>query len=101
MVSKEIVNIPKGDSVQFCVWRIKTHDAKLFTINNIRYDNMLLLGGQDSIPWIYYNLEPTFASAEGVTPLTINYCNCCFHTQYLKFIESIHTNLEATGYILS
>ncbi|TMW43795.1 hypothetical protein DOY81_011125 [Sarcophaga bullata] len=70
LMAKEYVNIPKGDTVQFCMWRIKTSAAELFTINNIRYDNMLLFVGQENIHWVYFTLVPKFKSAKGITPLT-------------------------------
>lgn len=97
---RECLAIPKDEEIRSCVWRIKSSDAKLFTINNIRYDKFLMFVGEKKIHWIYYN-EPTFKSAEGITPLTISYCSCCFHDQYLKFIDSIHENLESTGYLVS
>lgn len=101
VMSKEYLTIPKGDDVQFSVWRILSSDIDLFTISNIRYDNVLLFIGERNIHWIYFNLQSTFASAEGMTPLTINYCSCCFNQKYLQFIASIQENLEATGYLVT
>lgn len=101
MMSKEYVEIPKDNSIQYCVWKIKSNDIRMFTINKIRFDNLHLFIGETKIHWIYHNTEPTFRSAEGITPLTLNYCSCCFYNQYPKFIESIHENLEATGYLLT
>ena len=81
--------VPNGNQVQFRMWNIKTHDAQLVSVNKIRYEKFFIFVGEQTIYWLYYRRKPIYCCVEGSTALTFNYCCCCFHKQYMKFIEHI------------
>ena len=77
---------------------MKTQDSDLFYIYNIQFHELLAFIGQDRIHWVFYIQKPlnrlannrrVYALMKGFTPLTLNYCSCCFEQQYMKFVDSI------------
>ena len=101
MCNNDNIQIPKDNIILYQVWEINCSDIKMFTIEKLQFDYLFLFVGETKMHWIYYNAEPVFRSAEGNTPITLNYCSCCFNKQYPLFIKSIQENLKENDYLLS
>lgn len=100
-MSKEYLDIPRGNTIRFSLWRIKSGDIGLFMLKGIRYDKLFFFVGETTIYWIFFKHGCRNRVAQGTTPLTINYCSCCFDDQYLQFVDCIKGNLEANDYVLT
>ncbi|TMW43082.1 hypothetical protein DOY81_011835, partial [Sarcophaga bullata] len=100
-MSKEHLAIPRGNTIRFSVWQIKSDDIGLFMLKNIRFDKLFFFVGEETIYWIFFKHDFENRNVQGTTPLTINYCSCCFNEQYLQFIDCIKGNLEENGYVVT
>ena len=98
-MSEEHVNVPRGNTIRFCMWNIKSGDIDTFMLKNICYDKLYFFVGERTIYWIFYKHGYRNKIVQGTTPLTINYCGCCFDKQYLQFIDCIKGSLKEKGYL--
>ncbi|XP_065368891.1 uncharacterized protein LOC135961323 [Calliphora vicina] len=89
IMSKEKSSIPSTVSVRYCEWNIASGNANLFTINDYRFDKILLILGEECVHWMYYKDMCPNRRIEGFGPLSVNYCGCCLNTQYMQIMESV------------
>ncbi|XP_065368883.1 uncharacterized protein LOC135961317 [Calliphora vicina] len=87
IMTQEKSSIPSNVKVRYCEWNINSGNANLFTINGFRFDNMVLILGEESVHWMFYMCQQR--RIEGCVPLSVNYCSCCFNNQYLEIMESV------------
>ncbi|XP_065368884.1 uncharacterized protein LOC135961320 [Calliphora vicina] len=93
IMTKEKSSIPSTVKVRYCEWNIASGNANLFTINGYRFNQILLILGEETIHWVYYRNMSQYRRVEGYCPLSVNYCSCCFNNQYLKIMESVKSCL--------
>ncbi|EDW74361.1 uncharacterized protein Dwil_GK21873 [Drosophila willistoni] len=89
VMMRERSNLPSESHIRFCEWRILTGQLELFNINGYRYDKIMLILGEDSVSWVYYQCLPIHPRIEGSAKIPISYCSCCLENQYLTIMDKI------------
>lgn len=85
----ELRNMPPNLTALYYEWNIACTQASLFTLFDCRFDKIVLLLGEESAYWIFYQTVPLHRRVEGYGPILVPYCCCCFHSHYLQVLNSV------------
>ncbi|XP_055921637.1 uncharacterized protein LOC129952817 [Eupeodes corollae] len=70
-------------------WRIFSGDKKLFTVDDLHFEQIFIILGVDAWHWIFFKKDRTHIRLEGSAVIPFSYCGCCIFNQYPRILEAI------------
>lgn len=70
-------------------WRIFSPDRKMFTLEEITFEQIFIIIGVDSWHWIFFKKDRPNIRMDGSSKIPFPYCGCCIFNQYPRIIEAI------------
>ncbi|XP_017468672.1 PREDICTED: uncharacterized protein LOC108360761 [Rhagoletis zephyria] len=89
VMSREKMKLPPNANVRYSEWRVISGNSNLFVVDGHRFDKIIILMGEESNHWMFYQSVPLHRRIEGSARLPLTYCGCCLNNQYLNIMDAI------------
>lgn len=89
VLSFEVDLLPNDATIRYPAANISLADGELFVIDNITYDKVSIVLGEDKTHWVFVKMEPKLKLVCGSGILPCSYCYCCINDHIVKILKCI------------